>query len=271
MSAILEQARGGAKPVIGMVQLGPLAGSSRHRGEGIEAVLAAALQDAALLARHGIDAVMVQNLGDLPVGLTVSVPQVAWMTRVASEVARETGLPVGVNFLENDAEAMFAVASAAPVDFVRIKIFVGAMVTPAGLEGGQAFAAQRARNAWGAGKTAIFADVHDRTGTPLASAGLAEDIHHAVALGGADGIVLTGRSWDETQRFVAIGRAAGHGVPILLGGSVDAGNVVQASEFADGVIVSSALKPSGTAFDRLDPDRVQGFMAAAGRRQRAMT
>ncbi len=270
MGLLLEQARGGAKPVVGMVQLGPLAGGSRHRGEPIDAVLEAALHNAALLARHGIDAVMVQNLGDLPVGLRVATPQVAWMTRIAAEVARETGLPTGLNFLENDAEAMFAVASAAPIDFVRIKIFVGAMVTPAGLEGGQAFAAQRARTLWGAGRTAIFADLHDRTGLPLASAGLAEDIHHAVALGGADGVVLTGRSWEETLRFIAIGRAAGHGAPILVGGSVDAGNVVQASAAADGVIVSSALKPSGTAFDRLDPERVRGFMAAAAERSRAV-
>lgn len=268
MSRLLEQARGGAKPVVAMVQLGPLAGGSRHRGEPIGAVLEDALQDAGLLAKHGVDAVMVQNLGDLPVDLRVATPQVAWMTRIVAEIARETGLPVGLNFLENDAAAMFAVASAAPVDFVRIKIFVGSMVTPAGLEGGQAFAAQRARNAWGAERTAIFADVHDRTGLPLASAGLAEDIHHAVALGGADGIVLTGRSWDETLRFIAVGRTAGHGAPILIGGSVDARNVAEASSAADGVIVSSALKPSGTAFDRLDPARVQFFMAAARERSR---
>ena len=271
MGRILEQARGGAKPIIGMVQLGPLAGGSRHRGEAIGPVLEWALQDAALLARHGVDAVMVQNLGDLPVGLQVCTPQVAWMTRVVAEVARAAGVPVGLNFLENDAEAMFAVASAAPVDFVRLKIFVGAMVTPAGIEGGQAFAAQRARNTWGARDTAIFADVHDRTGTPLASAGLAEDIHHAVALGGADSVVLTGRSVEETRRFIQIGRTAAHGAPILIGGGVDAGNVLPMSEAADGVIVSSALKPSGTAFDRLDPERVRIFMEAAGNRRTPMT
>ena len=50
--------------------------------------------------------------------------------------------------LENDAEAMFAVASAAGADFVRIKIYVGAMVTPFGVETAQAFAAIRARTAW---------------------------------------------------------------------------------------------------------------------------
>lgn len=253
-----------------MIQLGPLAGSSRHRGEPIGSVLEAALADAALLARCGLDAVMVQNLGDLPVATAVGAAQIAWMTRVVTEVARACRLPVGVNFLENDAEAMLAVASAAPVDFVRIKIFVGAMVTPAGLEASQAFAAQRARNAWGATRTAILADVHDRTGMPLASAGLAEDIHHAVALGGADAIVLTGRSWAETCSFVAAGRAAGHGAPILIGGSVDAGNVGEALRLADGAIVSSSLKAGSTAFGRLDAARVARFMACVTQERAAI-
>ena len=51
-----------------MVQLGPLAGGSRHRGEPIAAVLDAAMQDAALLAAHGVDAVTVQNLAGQPFG-----------------------------------------------------------------------------------------------------------------------------------------------------------------------------------------------------------
>ena len=260
MSIILERARRGARPVIGMVQLGPLAGGSRHRGEPIDGVLDAAVTDAALLARHGIDAVMVQNLGDLPTALHVAMPQVAWMTRIVSDVQRTSGLPVGLNFLENDAAAMFAVAAAAPVDFVRIKVFVGAMTTPSGIEGGQAFAAQRARNAWGAGDTAILADVHDRTGVPLGTAGLAEDIHHAVALGGADGIVLTGRSWQETCDFITTGRQAAHGAPLLIGGSVSGSNYAAAHDLADGVIVSSCLKADETPFGRIDADRLDRFM-----------
>ena len=271
MSRLLEQACGPRKPMIGMIQLAPLAGSSRHRGIGIGTLIDAAVEDAELLAGSGFDALMVQNLGDLPVDLAVAMPQVAWMTRIVAEVVRATGLPVGLNFLENDAEAMLAVASAAPVDFIRIKIFVGAMVTPAGLEGGQAFKAQRARGLWGAAETAIFADVHDRTGVPLASGGLAEDVHHAVALGGAEGIVLTGRSWAETLNFIDIGRRAGHGAPILVGGSVDAENVADVLRLADGAVVSSSLKASNSPFGRLDAGRVSQFMAAVAEGRSAMT
>jgi membrane complex biogenesis BtpA family protein len=265
MSALLELMKTGHKAMIGMVQLGPLPGSSRYRGGRIDDLMAPALEDAECLAKHGFDAVMVQNLGDLPVDKTVSRVQVAWMARIGAEVRHRCGVPVGVNFLENDADAMFAVASAAGADFVRIKIFVGAMVTPFGIEDGQAFAAQRARNAWNAEHVAIFADVHDRTGTPLASGGLAEDLGFAVKLGGADGVVLTGKDYAQTLEFARLGRDTLKGVPVLVGGGAAAGNIAEIASVADGAIVSSSLKDANNVFGRLAPPRVKEFMDTAKR------
>ena len=200
MGKLLSLIKAGGKPVIGMVQLDALAGSSRYTGGGIDGILRGALDEARLLAENGVDALMVQNLGDLPVASSATSAQVAWMTRATTEICSSFGGPVGLNLLENDAEAMFAVASAAGADFVRIKVYVGAMLTPFGIESGQAFAAIRARNACYAMNVAIFADVHDRTGVPLASGGFAEDLDYAVRLGGADGLVLTGKSYGQNSR-----------------------------------------------------------------------
>ena len=187
MGELLSLIKAGGKPVIGMVQLDALAGSSRYNGGGIDGILRGAHEEARLLAENGVDALMVQNLGDLPVASIATSAQVAWMTRVTAEIRSFFGGPVGLNLLENDAEAMFAVASAAGADFVRIKVYVGAMLTPFGIESGQAFAAIRARNACDATKVAILADVHDRTGIPLASGGFGEDLDHAVRLGAPTG------------------------------------------------------------------------------------
>ena len=146
------------------------------------------------------------------------------MTRVVAEVRRALRAAGRINLLENDAEAMLAVASAAGADFVRIKVYVGAMLTPFGVESGQAYAAIRARNAWDARDVAIFADVHDRTGVPLATGGLAEDLDHAVRLGGADGAradrqeLCARRSNSSASRESASATA-----PILVGGGVNAG------------------------------------------------
>jgi uncharacterized protein len=263
MSALLSQLRAGAKPVVGMVQLAALAGASRYRGSQIGDVLTEALSEADVLAAHGVDALMVQNLGDIPSDLRATMAQAAWMTRIVDEVRRRTGRPTGVNMLENDAEAMIAVASAAQADFVRIKIYVGAMVTPFGVESAQAFAAIRARTAWRADAVAILADVHDRTGNPLVADTLEDDLDAAVRLGAADALVLTGKTYQGTQTLVATARRVVGETPILVGGGVNANNVRDVQAFADGVIVSSSLKGTGTAFGMFDAAKVQEFMAAA--------
>jgi len=264
MSAVLDLIAAGVKPMIGMVQLKPLAGSSRYGGESLESVLEHALLQTAILVDAGFPVVMVQNLGDLPVSSAATANQVAWMARVTDEVRRASSLPVGINLLENDVDAMFAVASAAGADFVRIKVYVGAMVTPGGIETGRAFEAIRARTTLRAGGIGIFADIHDRTGVPLASAGLADDIHTAVAIGGTDGIVLTGRSQAETLEMLAIGRQSFPKLPILAGGGANATNVAKFSALADGAIVSSALKAANTPFGELDVALARDFMRVAG-------
>jgi membrane complex biogenesis BtpA family protein len=263
MSETLSLIRSGRKPVVGMVQLPPLAGGSGYRGGSIQEVLDVALSEAGILSDNGVDVLMIQNLGDIPVAAYAAPVQVAWMTRVTAEVQQKFGRPVGLNLLENDAEAMFAIASAAQADFVRIKIYVGAMMTPFGIETAQAHAAIKARNSWRAEKVAIFADVHDRTGTPIASGGFEEDVEFAVRLGGADGLVLTGKSYPQTLELVAAARAKYPLTPILVGGGVTAQNFGEVTQTADGAIVSTSMKETGSAVGRFVPEKVKIFMAAA--------
>jgi uncharacterized protein len=265
MSELLSLIAAGKTPVIGMVQLAALPGSSRYAGGRIDDRLAAALEEADVLAGQGVDVLMVQNLGDLPVASQATSAQVAWMTRVTAEIRSRFDLPVGLNLLENDAEAMFAIASAAAADFVRIKVYVGAMMTPFGMETAQAHVAIRARNACDAGNIAIFADVHDRTGNPVASGGFAEDLDFAVRLGGADGLVLTGKTYQETLEFAAIARKQLGAFPIVIGGGVNADNFAEIAGVADGAIVSSSLKDSASAFGKFDPAKVKIFMEEANR------
>ena len=206
---------------------------------------------------------MVQNLGDIPVDAKVRTVQATWMTRILGEIAQRFGTPVGLNMLENDAEAMFAVASAAGADFVRIKIYVGAMVTPFGVEAAQAFSAIKARTEWRADGVAILADVHDRTGRPLVPNSLEDDLDAAVRLGGADALVLTGKAYRQTHDLIETARRVVGAVSILVGGGVTADNVAELQAVADGTIVSSSLKASQTAFGQFDPTKVRAFMAAA--------
>jgi membrane complex biogenesis BtpA family protein len=265
MDTLLSAIRAGKKPVIGMVQLEPLATGARYRGGGFSRVLDAALSEARILSDNGIDALMIQNLGDIPVALEATREQVAWMTRITSEIRTRFPRPVGLNLLENDAGAMIAIASASGADFIRVKIYVGAMMTPFGVETGKAHEAIRARNAVGADDVAIFADVHDRTGTPIASGGFLEDVEFAVRLGGADGLVLTGKSFPGTLALVRSARTQWPVTPILVGGGVDKDNFHEVTVIADGAIVSTSLKESGSAVGSFVPEKVEAFMASARR------
>jgi uncharacterized protein len=265
MSELLSMIKAGRKPVVGMVQLPPLAGSCRYGGGRIESVLESAFEEAEALSVGEIDVLMVQNLGDLPVDNHAAAVQVAWMTRVTSEIRHRFKRPVGLNLLENDAEAMFAVASAASADFVRIKVFIGAMMTPFGIETAQCHSAIRSRKAADAENIAIFADVHDRTATPIASGGFEEDLGFATRLGGADGLVLTGKSYQQTLEYLALARKVSAQVPILVGGGVNDTNFAELVKVADGVIVSSSLKTSADAFGKFDRAKIAAFMGAVKR------
>ena len=69
-----------------MVQLDALATGAQYRGGGLPPVLDAALAEARrICTQNGIGALMVQNLGDIPVALEATREQVAWTTRIASD------------------------------------------------------------------------------------------------------------------------------------------------------------------------------------------
>ncbi|HTP59116.1 MAG TPA: BtpA/SgcQ family protein [Spirochaetia bacterium] len=265
MSVLVDRIRSGKKAGIAMVQLDALPGSSMYRDGSLSQMIKVSVAEAQVLAEAGFDAIMLQNLGDLPVSHKVTPPQMAWMERVVVEVAAAVRIPVGLNFLENDAEANLSVASAAGLDFVRLKVFVGVMVTPFGLVSGCAHEAALTRNLLHAQDIAIFADVHDRTGINLGGRELEPDIRESVDLGHADGLVLTGGSFDESMAFLKKAKAKYARLPLLLGGSANETNLATALAVADGVIVSTALKDTDSAFGRVNPAKAAGFMKALRR------
>ena len=70
----LEELFGVIKPVIGMVHLLPLPGSPGYTGYGMDPIIERALQDAEALVEGGVDALMVENMWDLPYYVGADVP-----------------------------------------------------------------------------------------------------------------------------------------------------------------------------------------------------
>jgi uncharacterized protein len=158
--------------------------------------------------------VMIQNVGDLPVAAQVGPETVAWLSTLGSAIRVAIALPLGVCVLKNDGRAALAIAQAIGAVFVRIKVWVGVMVGAEGIVQGCAREVLHYRRAIGAEEIAIFADVHDRTGMPLAGMTLEETAYEAVWFGKADGLVITGRNEAETMEWLERVKQTALDVPI---------------------------------------------------------
>ena len=87
--------------IIGMVHLKPLPGSPGFSGD-LGDVERVAIADANTLIAGGVDAIMIENFGDIPFQKQVEQVTVASMTRIVRSIVELSPNPVGVNVLRND-------------------------------------------------------------------------------------------------------------------------------------------------------------------------
>lgn len=254
---------GRAPALVGVVHLPALPGSPRFSGAFSE-VVASAARDAAILARAGFDAVLVENFGDAPfVPERVGSVTVAAMTAcVLAARAAAPSSSLGVNVLRNDAEAALAVAVASGADFVRINVHSGARVTDQGLIQGRAHETLRLRKALEAERIALFCDVDVKHSAPLGARPLADEAHDLAGRGLADAVLVTGSG---TGRGVASKDLdevlAAVDVPVYVASGVTERTLVDVRH-AYGVIVGSCLRASGRAGEPVDEPLARRFAEA---------
>ncbi len=248
--------------LVGMVQLRPLPGSARYDGESIDSVIADALTEAATLAEAGFDGVQLQNMGDNPSTRSAGPQTVAFMTRACVEIQTafpELQLSVLVNW---DAEASLAVAVASGADYVRVEhTWVGASVTSWGISQAQCHSATTFRT-YIRSAMPIYADILEPHAVPLVTRPVEVWAKMAVEEGAADGLFVTGSSFDESVEWIQRVKAAVPEVPVWLGGGADAENVHRVVGLVDGLTVATSIK-RGDMANRIDPELVSTFARAA--------
>lgn len=254
------------KPLIGVVGFPALPGSVDYKGISRDEFIQRAIADARAYARAGFDALMIQNVGDLPTPVQVGPETVAWLSTLGSAIRTEVALPLGVCVLKNDGLAGLAVAQAIGATFVRVKVWVGAMVGAEGIVQGAAREVLQYRRAIGAWDIAIFADIHDRTGVPLAGMTLEETTHEALWFGKADGLVITGRNEAETLEWLQRVKGVAPDVPAWAGGGANRDNMSRFLDVADGVIVATAAKVGGQLLNPVDEQAAKTLILAAMKR-----
>lgn len=254
-----------------LFQLKPLVIVALHlppflRGQRIDPVVLEnyLIKNLEVFSKGGIPAVIIQD--ETPVtgpAYPETIAMLASLTRLARREFPQ--IQFGVIIEAHDPVAPLAVAAACGASFVRIKVFVGAMLKPSGVLQGCGVEAASYRQILGREDIAILADVYDRTGFPLGNVPVERAERWAVQAG-ANALILTGGSFRQSIEWLRSARQRDTHCPLILGGGATVENVADALSVADGVIVSSSLKrqPSGPAdLVHWDLAKVEAFMESA--------
>jgi len=256
------------KPLIGMIHLLPLPGSPRYNGDGISRAVDAALRDAKALQSGGVDALLMENYGDLPFKPTPTDPEtVASITAIGQEVSKQVDLPMGVNVLRNGALAALAIAHVIRARFIRVNVFAETLLTDQGVIDACAHDLMRFRKQLGASDVAIFADVRSKHAAPLTSRPVEESARDAAYRGMAEALIVTGLhsgaepDKDQLHRI----RASVPDRRIFIGSGVTTQNAAKLLKEADGAIVGTYLKENGMIENPVDETRVKDLVRIVAR------
>jgi len=255
--------KSGRKFLIGVVHLPPLPGSPRWRGK-LDVVIRHAVDDARAYERGGVDAIFIENFGDVPFSKSSSGPEtVAAMASAGVAVREAVKVSIGFNVLRNDAKAALALCAACGGDFIRVNVHTGAMLTDQGLIEGNAHETVRYRNHI-APNALIFADVHVKHAVPLGDWDIRDSAKDTVERGLADALIVSGSGTGAAADVEDV-RKVREACPkslILLGSGVNVKNIASYSPLANGFIVGSSLKLNGKLSNPVDAKRVATLVRA---------
>ncbi len=252
------------KALVGMIHVGALPGTPRS-SQSVDELVRAAVQEVWALAEGGCDAVLVENMHDVPyLNRAVGPEIVASMTAVCRAINEATDLPCGVQILAGANEAALAVALAAGLDFIRAEGFVFGHVADEGWMDACAGPLLRYRKQIGAEHIAVWADLKKKHAAHAATAdvSLAETVKAAEFLG-ADAVIVTGEATGRETSTADLAAARGATkLPVIVGSGVTAENAPAMLVHADAVIVGSALKKNGHWSGAVELERVKAVACA---------
>jgi uncharacterized protein len=261
---IFGRARG---VVIGVIHCPAFPGSPRYQGASSQALYEGALADALAYRNGGVDGLIIENHGDVPFSKPEDIGHEtsAFMAVTADRIARETGLPIGINVLANAAIPALAIAAASQAAFVRVNQWANAYIANEGFIEGAAASALRYRARLRADGISVFADAHVKHGAHAIVADRAlEELVRDVEFFDADAIIATGqRTGDAASADYLRQIRAATKLPLLVGSGCTEGNVAEILSIVDAVIVASSLKVGGVWWNPVDEAKVRAFMQAA--------
>ena len=245
--------------LIGMVHLRALPGTPRHE-HSMQEIEEMALREAMMLADAGFDAILLENMHDLPyLNRNVGPEIVAAMTRVATVIRSAVDCPIGIQVLAGANQAALSIAHCCGLEFIRAEGFVHAHVADEGLMNADAAELLRERRRLGAEEVAIIADICKKHASHAITADLSLSDHaKAAEFCGADAVIVTGNATGEPVDLHQLGEVRhSTGLPVLVGSGATAKSIAGLLKEAHGVIIGSDLKIDGQWDLEMDADRVR--------------
>lgn len=252
-----------SKPVVGVIHVGALPGAPRNT-QTVAELVTSAQQEAKIYRECGVDAVMIENMHDVPYLRGEVGPEiVAAMTAIGTEVKRECALPVGVQLLAGANIEAMAVAHAAGLDFIRAEGYAYAHVADEGLIQASAAKLLRYRRMIGAERVQVWTDVKKKHSAHAITADVSlGETAETVEFMGADCVIVTGSATGQPPKVADVQEAKAHcGLPIFLGSGISELNIDEFYSEADGFIIGSSFKVDGLWSNTIDPARVTSFMS----------
>lgn len=245
-----------------MVHVGALPGTPKNSSS-IERIISNAINDAFVLMRAGVDAIMIENMHDRPyLNRSVGPEIIASMTSVAVEIRKQIENPLGIQILAGANKEALAVANAAGYDFIRTEGFVFGHLADEGLMNSDAGELLRYRKQIGAENIQILTDIKKKhSSNALTNDVSIEETAKAAEFFLSDGVIITGKSTGEkacVKEVQAVKNTVK--IPVVIGSGIDINNIQDYWDYADGFIVGSPFKISRNWENDVDPERVNNFM-----------
>jgi uncharacterized protein len=226
-----------SKPLIGMIHLPALPGAPGNT-LAVEELIEYALAEARKLENAGLDAVIVENVGDTPF-LKEHLPPVtvATMANISREVVAQSKIAVGLNVLRNACPEALSVAHVTGARFIRCNILIGVYATDQGMIEGCSSTLLRLRRELGS-NTLILGDVHVKHAHPIFDVPIEDAARDLAERGGADAVIVSGSRSPVPPSQEALKRVRDAvPLPVLVGSGVGLANVQELYQESDGLII----------------------------------
>jgi len=255
------------KPIIGVIHVAALPGAPANT-HAVGEIIAQAVREATIYRDGGVDGVIIENMHDTPyLRGSVGPEIVAAMAIIGHAVKIECRLPTGVQILAGANVEAMAVAHAASLDFIRAEAYAFAHVADEGLIQSSAAQLLRYRKLIGADRVRVWADVKKKHSSHAITADVSLGATaEAVEFMRGDAVIVSGSVTGEAPKIADAREAKAHcRLPVLLGSGVDANNIAEFYQSADGFIIGSHFKTDGHWAKSVEAERVRGLMTLVER------